>query len=90
MKTRVELLQLADKAEIRCAFSNGTEGYAWTSRWCDNCIHDKPARNEDWENGCPLLGVSYIVLRPNEWTENEVNYLGNQYTCSEFVKDESQ
>jgi hypothetical protein len=93
MKTYDEALNAAaDKP----AFSNGTEGHAWTGRWCDRCIHDRSARVDsvkpDPRNngllGCALLAVAIMGKTPAEWAENEPKFqLGNTYTCSEFEED---
>jgi hypothetical protein len=75
MKTYDEALAASTE---KPAFSNGTEGYAWTGTWCDTCIYDRSARDEekyppDPANGgllgCPILAVSLMDRTPAEWTE---------------------
>lgn len=64
-------------AKDKPAFSNGSEGHAWTDRWCDTCVHDRSARVDsvkpDPRNngllGCALLGVAIMGQTPAEWTE---------------------
>jgi hypothetical protein len=40
-------------------FSNGTEGYAWMSRWCDTCTHDHEMHDGDGP-GCELIALAMI------------------------------
>lgn len=38
------------------AFSNSTDWEIWSSRWCDRCVVDEPARErEEFDKGCPLI-----------------------------------
>lgn len=66
------------------AFSNGTEGYAWIANWCDRCIHDKPAREDRYEDACQILILSLIGKTPGEWLRQDGFRLGDQYHCIEF------
>jgi hypothetical protein len=78
------------------AFSNGTEGYAWMENWCESCVHDKPAREERPEDGCPLIMVAFMSRTPSEWMEQPwqqikgmpegqtAPVLGDTYHCVEF------
>lgn len=69
------------------AFSNGTEGYAWTGEWCDTCIHDKHFRDTGDGPGCPLFALSLVEdLTPSEWLEQSgpPYTLGDQYHCVEY------
>lgn len=50
-------------------FSNSDEGYGWMANWCDRCVHDKPARNDDPGNGCPLVMVALLGKTPREWLD---------------------
>lgn len=75
------------KAAEGSPFSNSTEGDAWTANNCQRCIHDKPARNDDYENACPILGVAYCGKTPAEWMRKEGFRLGDQYMCL-FFRDE--
>lgn len=73
-------------------FSNGTEGYASTSQWCDRCVHDQSVRRDDVKPdprnngllGCALLGVALMGKTPSEWMEQDRFSLGDQYHCIEF------
>lgn len=76
------------KAREGSPFSNGTEGYAWMANNCQRCVHDKPARNDDYENGCPLILVAYLGKTPGEWMEANPYGLGDRYTCLYF-RDEN-
>ena len=75
------------------AFSNGTEGHAWTANWCDECMHDRSAR-ADTGPGCPLLCVALLhEVTPAEWIEQPADELGrrslgDRYHCIEFRKDD--
>jgi hypothetical protein len=70
-------------------FSNGDEGYGWMGTWCGRCIHDKPARNDDPGNGCPLILVAYSQRTPSEWLDGPRDERGlygisDQYQCVMF------
>lgn len=42
-------------------FSNGTEGEAWRSRWCEVCTHDHSMHGPDPEGpGCMILVGSMV------------------------------
>ena len=68
-------------------FSNSTEGEAWMADWCDRCLHDRPAREDRYEDGCGLLLVALTGQTPGEWVRQPGFRLGNQYHCTEFVED---
>ena len=73
-------------------FSNGTEGYAWLDNWCGRCVHDKPAREGDDANGCPLVLVSLFGRTPIEWLPQDregLIRLGDSYHCMLF-RDEDE
>lgn len=65
-------------------FSNGTEFYCWYENWCERCIHDKPAREDRYEDACQIVTLSLIGQTPGEWIRQEGNYLGDQYHCLMF------
>lgn len=81
--------RLYDEARDEPAFSNSDEGIGWMANWCDRCIHDKPARNGDDANGCPLVLISLMDRRPIQWLDGPRNEQGryslaDQYHCIEF------
>lgn len=75
-------------------FSNGSEGYAWMDRWCDECANN----DEETEKWCPILSVALLGKTPAEWSEKPwqqikgapegevAPVLGDTYHCSEFVQ----
>jgi hypothetical protein len=70
-------------------FSNGTEGYAWQSQWCDRCLVDAPFRNGlKGATGCPLLLIALGGKTPAEWIEQPWGEHGpslyDRYHCVEF------
>lgn len=81
-------------ARERRAFANGTEGFAWTSNWCDRCVHDQSARRDDVKPdpanggllGCALLAVALMERTPAEWIDQTADghRLGDTYHCTEF------
>lgn len=74
----------------RAPFSNGTEGFAWESNWCDRCLRDAPFRNGlKGATGCPLLLVAITGRTPAEWLDGPRDEHGrysmaDQYVCVEF------
>lgn len=81
------------RAQEGSPFSNGDEGYGWMARWCDRCINDKPAREDDPGSGCPLVSVALLGRTPVEWLDQKrtgpdgllVPYsIGDQYHCMYF------
>lgn len=80
---------LYDEARDRRPFANGTEGYGWFAANCDRCIHDKPARQGDEGDGCPLVLIALVGRTPAQWLdgprdENGLYAIATQYTCVEF------
>jgi hypothetical protein len=68
-------------------FSNSDEGLAFTANWCDRCIHDKPARQGRYEDGCRILLTAICGQTPGEWIEQEWGEKGppiDRYHCIEF------
>ena len=50
-------------------FSNGTEGDAWMSAWCEHCTYDHGLHNGNGvEPMCPIIGSS-MFDRPFQWPE---------------------
>jgi hypothetical protein len=74
--------EIYDAAEDRPAFSNGTEGDAWMSRWCYECTRDA-------DESCQLISVAMIGRTPVEWVPDKPMSLGAQYRCTEFEPTES-
>jgi hypothetical protein len=71
------------------AFSNGSEGEAWTGNWCGRCLRDAPFRNMGKGTGCPLLMISLLSRTPAEWLDGPRDEHGrysmaDQYHCIEF------
>jgi len=66
--------------------SNGTEGMAFISEWCDECIHDDPEN----EKFCPIVGATMMLDvddpdYPKEWI---FNYEENRPRCTAFKAKE--
>ena len=79
-----------DAAREGSPFSNGSQGYGWMARNCDRCIHDKPARQGDAANGCPLILVALMRKTPAEWlAETEQAQIFADYTCVEFRDEDN-
>ncbi|MET7477958.1 hypothetical protein ABZT17_26825 [Streptomyces sp. NPDC005648] len=70
-------------------FSNSSQWDVWSAKNCDRCVHDKPARQNDEANGCPLILIALEGKRPAEWlTQTEEQEIHADYTCTEF-RDEN-
>lgn len=81
--------RLYEEARDEPAFSNSDEGMAFMDAHCETCIHDKPARQGDDANGCPLILISLMGRRPIQWLDGPVNEQGryslrDQYHCVEY------
>lgn len=89
------LQEVLDTSPKRSAFSNGTEGYHWMSRWCDRCQHPvekawqaysngkRKTQLKGYEGGCPLLMAALTgEVTPTEWLEQEAG--PDRYQCIEF------
>lgn len=81
--------QLLAESRDEPAFSNSDEGMAWMSANCDRCIHDKPAREGDDTNGCPLVLITLVGLTPRQFIDGPRSETGlysreTQYVCTEF------
>lgn len=83
----------------KMAFSNSDEGCAFTASWCDRCIHDKPARQGRYEDGCGILLLTLMGKTPGEFIEQEWGHVKgdlsaplappiDRYHCIEF-RDEN-
>jgi hypothetical protein len=55
--------------------SNSTDGYAFTSRYCEHCEKDATAGPE----GCEILALALIGEQPEEW-----RWLDAKPTCTAF------
>lgn len=73
-----------ERAKDEPAFSNGTEGYGWMEAHCSECIHDKPARQGDDGNGCPLILVALMQRTPQEWLPGDRGSIEGRYSCVMF------
>lgn len=60
-----------ERALDKRPFSNGDEGYGWMWANCDQCVHDRPARQDHPENGCPLIMVALLDKTPAEWLDQK-------------------
>ena len=83
---------LYDLARDGMPFSNSTEGCAFTANWCDRCVHDKPARQDRYEDACGILTLALVNKIPAEWIEQEWGANGppvDRYHCVEF-RDEDE
>jgi hypothetical protein len=58
------------------AFSNSTEGDAWTTNWCRGCGNSYPDGD-----GCHLTDVALVGRIPSAWIEIDKATLGNRYLC---------
>jgi hypothetical protein len=78
-----------ERAADKRPFANGDEGYGWMGANCGSCIHDKPAREDHPENGCPLIMVALVGKTPTEWLDQKVTgphgyepySIEDQYRC---------
>jgi hypothetical protein len=81
--------RLYDEARDERPFSNGSQGYGWMAANCDRCIHDKPARQGDGSQGCPLVLVALMGKTPAQWLcETDEDWVHANFRCIEF-RDES-
>ena len=81
--------QLLAESRDEPAFSNSTEGYGWMDANCATCVHDKPAREGDDGNGCPLILITLEGRRPAQFLdgprdENGLYGIADQYRCTEY------
>lgn len=86
--------RLYEESRKGSPFSNSDEGYGWMANWCDHCINDKPARNGDDTNGCPLILVALMDRTPIQWLDQkrltpdgrmyELHSRADQYHCIEY------
>lgn len=72
------------RAKDEPAFSNGTEGYGWMGTNCETCVNDKPARQGDDGNGCPLILVALMQRTPAQWLPGDRDSIAGRYTCVMF------
>jgi hypothetical protein len=71
------------------AFSNSDEGYGWMDANCATCIHEKPTRQGDDANGCPLILITLMGKRPAQFLDGPRDEHGRysragQYMCTEY------
>jgi hypothetical protein len=73
--------ELFEQARPVMPFSNSDHGMSWMSRWCDRCVHDRPARQGREGEGCSLVLVGLMGRTPAQWlTPDGVG----DYHCIEF------
>jgi hypothetical protein len=62
--------------------SNGTEGYSFIERYCENCIHEKFCHTQnDEDKKCDILTNSLIGDDPEEWQYDEKD----EPICTSYV-----
>ena len=75
------------------AFSNGTEGDAWTSKWCDYCAHDHGMHHGEGNGpSCDLVLNSMMhksgqPLNPEAWVAEPDDgrfFLPSRMICLRF------
>jgi hypothetical protein len=81
--------RLYEEARDKPAFSNSDEGMNWMDANCATCIHDKPARQGDDPNGCPLVLITLMGKRPLQFLDGPRDEHGRysragQYHCTEY------
>lgn len=62
-------------------FSNSDEGMAFMDAWCDRCVHDRPARQGDDANGCPLVLLTLTDRTPAQFVDGR---------CIDFRPDDGR
>lgn len=70
-------------------FSNGTEGDAWMSKWCNHCARDHDLHNGSESGpGCNLMSVAMFL---EEWPEGWIPepddgrfFLPSRLVCAAF------
>ncbi|MFD8740828.1 hypothetical protein ACFV06_38750, partial [Streptomyces sp. NPDC059618] len=58
----------------------------WMANWCDRCVHDRPARQEEGP-GCPLVLVALMGRTPAQWLTPDADadaHVFAEYHCIEF------
>lgn len=73
----------------RVPFSNGTEGDAWMSKWCQFCARDHQMHGPDGEGpGCGLICTAYVREWPEGWIPEPDDgrfSLPSRLVCTAFV-----
>ena len=75
------------------AFSNGTEGEAWTSTWCEYCVHDHGMHDDSHDPLCQLVLNSMVAERgepinPEAWVAEPDDgqfFLPSRMICLRFT-----
>jgi len=70
-------------------FSNGTEGDAWMSAWCEYCIHDHSASHTgEHDNGCEIIAALFCGTGTGEALVAEPDdgrfFLPSRMICTKF------
>lgn len=84
-----------DESDVRknaqhvAPFSNGTEGEAFTARWCGTCAHDDI--DSGGAIGCPILDtVICHEVTPAEWEPWVDGGLSDRYRCTKYAPEDPQ
>lgn len=78
MTTPPEFGVAYERAHDWPAFSNSTEGMAWTGAWCGTCTHGEGG------DGCALVDVALVGRTPAEWTLEDRGSLLGRYDCAVY------
>lgn len=72
-------------------FSNGTEGHAWMSKWCEFCVHDHGMHDgvDRPEDGCDLILQAMLdhEFWPEAWLPEPDDgsfFLPSRMICGQF------
>lgn len=73
------------------AFSNGTDSELWMYAHCEQCAHDKAYRENESNEGCPILLTAMLGRTPREWLPGDPAspYFEDRYTCA-FYRHEDE
>lgn len=81
--------RLYEESREGSPFSNSSQGYGWMANNCDRCVHDKPARQGNEGQGCPLILLALVGRTPAQWlTASDDDWVFANFQCTEF-RDEN-
>lgn len=69
------------------AFSNGTEHRMWEANYCNNCWHDRKAREGKYEDGCELIAMAFAGLKVDQWVYTDRMWPAHVH-CLKFTPDD--